>query len=63
MNDHQITEWIANLLGIFSVDWDSDFEDDGYTDYFGLAPLDEPMFFSYETPEPEAVPADIRPAG
>ncbi len=37
---------VAAWLGVFDADWEHEFADDGYTDYFGLAPLNEPLFYS-----------------
>ena len=59
-----VLEWIANVLGLFSVDWETDFEDDGYTSFFGLAPLDEPVLFTVEDTIPyiTILPDDTRQA-
>ncbi len=43
---HRVLDWIAGWMGVFDVDWDADFEDDGYRDPRGLAALDEPLWLS-----------------
>ena len=40
----RFADLIAAFMGIFDVDWDADFEDDGYTDLLGAAPVDEPFW-------------------
>jgi len=56
MNSQNLFDQMANLLGIFSVDFEEDFSDDGYTDLFGLTPLDEPLVFSAEIKKPQTAP-------
>jgi len=43
LNSNAFCDTVANILGVFDIDWDRDFEDDGYTDLLGLAPLGEPV--------------------
>ena len=43
--EHRVLDFIGAWLGVFEVDWDSDFEDDGYTDILGRD-VDEEFFFS-----------------
>ena len=38
-------EILLSLFGLSDVDWNSDFADDGYTDWAGLDDLDEPLWF------------------
>jgi len=44
MEKHCIADMVANLLGVFDVDWDKGFEDDGYDDVLALAPFTEPLW-------------------
>lgn len=41
---HKALDLIASLFTAFDVDWDREFDDDGYTDLWGRAPLNEPLW-------------------
>jgi hypothetical protein len=44
-NNNAIFDFLGSFLGVSDVDWDSDFEDDGYTDWLGLQDIGEPVFY------------------
>ena len=44
-DSHAFLDFVGSFLGVFDVDWDSDFDDDGYTDWLGLQDIGEPVFF------------------
>ena len=44
-NNNAIFDFLGSFLGVSEVDWDSDFADDGYTDWLGLQDIGEPVFF------------------
>ena len=52
--EHRVLDFIASWLNVFDVDWDSDFESDGYTDTFGRD-VDEPFFMLDEAEQQEPV--------
>ena len=43
---NRLCDHIAAWMGIFGVDWDADFNHDGYTDPLGRAALEEPLWLS-----------------
>ncbi|NLC79108.1 MAG: hypothetical protein GX683_05230 [Ruminococcaceae bacterium] len=45
-NVNEFYELLANMFGVFDTDWQSDFEDDGYDDYFAREAVDAPLFVS-----------------
>lgn len=58
---HRALDFIASLFTAFDVDWDSDYADDGYTDFWGRAPLNEPLFIGdLEDEREDAAPAVAR---
>ncbi len=61
MNIDRICSRIAAWMGIFGVDWQADFEDDGYRDLRGLAPVGEPLWIDDLAPQPQPVIRVIRP--
>ena len=44
-NSNAFFDFLGSLLGVYEVDWDSDFDDDRYTDWLGLQDIGEPVFF------------------
>lgn len=40
-----LLDFAAALLGVFEVDWENDFADDGYTDFPGRENIAEPVFY------------------
>lgn len=52
---HCFWDSLAAWLGVTCDDWDTDFAGDGYTDFWGRAPLDEPLWWEpaeeMETPD------------
>lgn len=64
---HPVLDFIASLMGIFDVDWDSDFASDGCSDLWGRDVGDEPLFMpdKLEDPLPDIlipIPQQHRPA-
>ncbi len=58
--NHKALDFIASLFTAFDVDWDADYADDGYTDFWGRAPLDEPLFIGDLQERAEAAPVPER---
>jgi len=54
--EHRVLDFIGSWLGVFGVDWDSDFESDGYTDIWGRD-VDE-RFFAFEETQKREQPDD-----
>ncbi len=42
----KVLDFIAAAAGVFDVEWEKDFDDDGYDDITGRADIDEPIFLS-----------------
>lgn len=43
-NVNAVWDLLGAALGVSCIEWDDDFEPDGYTDIWGRAPLGEPVF-------------------
>ena len=50
--EHRVLDFIAAWLSVFDVDWDSDFESDGYTDILGRD-VEEDFFFADDVKQQE----------
>lgn len=55
MKINRICDAVAAWMGIFGVNWEADFPDDGYRDLRGRAPLCEPVWISDLEPETPVV--------
>ncbi|MEG0751302.1 MAG: hypothetical protein RR998_01600 [Oscillospiraceae bacterium] len=45
-SDNRVLDFLGALIGVSCIDWDGDFADDGYSDFWGLVPLGEPLFLN-----------------
>lgn len=62
--ENRILDFIGAWLGVFDVDWNRGFDDDGYTDFLGIDPLNEPIFYGNTAyvPQPQPNTIDIKTA-
>lgn len=58
MGKKYVLDYLAAWLGVCCDDWDADFDDDGYTDFWGREPLNEPLVWE-DVPKEEKVSSHV----